>query len=593
MAPRAGVWKSPSGSRALGGSGRSRSWAFSRDLAWSYRADEAVGGAKRTWLKDRVGSSDSLSDPNRLDRVGLGVSIKMSTMRSARFGTAVATLWVGLTVGSAHAAGLPPITGARPAVSDEYESRNQLLVLERRLQEELVAAGDKDEILAFLSRGRSGDEGQIVVRIRAGLARLTFMLDPNCSYERAMSAEELDELRTFLQQRKAFDLGELRDAEGGMQNELLRLTKSGGRRVYMENPSPLRARTYYEIRRHFRSLLRKPGLALRCQGQQQIPDLEVLVADPEWKLVGVRMDGRQLILRVHREHSPVLDDFVVPDRYRLRGKLDAIGAREITWVTWPSASVVTQERLSALSLAPAPLPDKIFGFGALNRGGWASKHGGFRYVVGKVDGKEGLWRASANNQLDLVASGKMSTPLVSLDGRSIVVEKTDRASWGQSSYFAWINLKTKKVTRLDVPSANEMLPMLPTPDGFLLRRARLDPDDLDSDCESQGPEKPEYYLLDAGSGAVKKVEGSFEPLLHELKYPFQTTSSGQIWALSADWDNERSVIGRYDLRKFTFTPARELPGLAIEPNDFWVDEPTGKVYAIYMGDLVRFSLKKP
>lgn len=197
--------------------------------------------------------------------------------RTARFSTAVAFLLVGLTVGPAHALDLPPITGARPAVSPEYQSQDRFLALERNLQQELFEAGDRDEILAFLSRGGFGDEGQIVVRSRAGLARLTFMLDPARSYERPMSAEEFNGLRSFLVGRKAFDLGELKTKiADGMHNELLRLTKAGGRRVYMDNPGIVGARAYLEIREQFRSLLRKPGLTLRYSAQQQNTDLEVL-----------------------------------------------------------------------------------------------------------------------------------------------------------------------------------------------------------------------------------------------------------------------------------------------------------------------------
>jgi hypothetical protein len=158
-------------------------------------------------------------------------TIKVKMTRTARFGTAVAFLLVGLTVGPAHAQGLPPVTGARPPVSPEYQSPDRFLALERSLQQELVEAGDKDEILALLSRGGFGDEGQIVIRSKAGLARLTFMVDRVRSYERPMPAEELNGLRTFLVGRKAFDLGELKtQIMDGMHNELLHLTKAGGRR---------------------------------------------------------------------------------------------------------------------------------------------------------------------------------------------------------------------------------------------------------------------------------------------------------------------------------------------------------------------------
>ncbi len=199
---------------------------------------------------------------------------------------------------------------------------------------------------------------------------------------------------------------------------------------------------------------------------------------------------------------------------------------------------------------------------------------------------------SPGGQVDLVVAGKMSTPLVSLDGRAIVVDKTDLRSWGHSSYFARIDLQTRELSRVEIPTANEMLPMLPTPGGILVKRARADPRGLPSDWNFQGPESAEYYLLDSGSGAVKKVEGNFEPLPYELVNPLQATASGKIWASSADWQKGKSVIGRYDLKQFTFTPVRVLHGLALRTNDIWVDEQAAKVYAVYMGDLVRFSLEK-
>jgi hypothetical protein len=337
----------------------------------------------------------------------------------------------------------------------------------------------------------------------------------------------------------------------------------------------------------------KPGLTLRYSAQQQNTDLEVLVSDPGWGVVGVRMEGSQLLLQLQRGYPRASGDFAMPDAYQLKGKLPTVEVREFAWVTWPSVSAVTHERLSMLSLARIAVPRKIHTSEWLNRGGWASEHGGFRYIVGEVEGKEGLWRVSPNGQFDLVVSGKMSTPLVSVDGKSIVVDRTDLRSWGHSSFFARIDLQTRQLSRVEIPTANEMLPILPTPGGILVKRARADSRGLPSDWNFQGPDRAEYYLLDPGSGAAKKVEGNFEPLPHELENPFQAAASGQIWASSADWEKEKSVIGRYDLKQFTFTPIRELHGLALRTNDIWVDEQAAKVYAVYRGDLVRFSIKKP
>lgn len=303
--------------------------------------------------------------------------------------------------------------------------------------------------------------------------------------------------------------------------------------------------------------------------------------------------GDQFLLQIERRYPRAGGDLAMPHAYQLKGKLPAVEIRESVWVTWPSVSVVPRERLTALRLARIAVAPKIRTFEWLNRGGWASEHDGFRYVIGEIEGKEALWRVSRDGQFELVMAGKMSTPLVATDGKSIVVERTDLSNWGYSSYFARIDLQTRKLSRIGIPTSDRMMPLLPTPAGILVRRERADSRYPRSDSNFQGHETPEHYLIDPVSGSAKKVEGNFAPLPYELANPLQPAGAGHIWAISADWDKEDSVIGRYDLKRFTFNPVRALPGVALQTNDIWVDERADKVYAVYRGDLVRFSLKKP
>ena len=515
---------------------------------------------------------------------------------SARFAVLVVLLWAPPVAGpAALAAGetdLPPITGGRPFVPPEFKARDRFSVLERNLQEELLAPEGDDETLAFLSRGGFSDEGQIVVRYRAGRGSLSFMPDGARSFERTMSAEEFRELRAFLLGRRALDLKELKtDVADGIEYELLHLTRTGGKRVYMNNPGVVGARPYLEIRERFRRLLGKPGMALHYRAQRDSPDLEVLFSDPDWNAVGVRFDGNQLLLQVERGYRRAGGDLAMPSSYQLKCKLPTLEVRESEWVTWPQITGVEHERLVALSLARIPVPKKIHSFEWLNRGGWASEQNGVRYVVGQVGEKEGLWRVLQDGKFDFVVAGKMSTPLVSLDGKAIVVDRTDLKSWGHSSYFARIDLPTAGVQRVAIATANEMMPLMPTSNGVLVRRARADTRGLPSDWNFQGPETPEYYLVDSGSGSAKKVEGNFTSLPTELTNPLQAAGPGRVWSVSADWEKEKSTIGTFDLKGFSFTPVRDLTGLALRTNDIWVDEHEGKVYAVYRGDLVRFSLQ--
>lgn len=492
---------------------------------------------------------------------------------------------------AAGEADLPLITGGHPLVPPEFRARDRFSVLERNLQEEMLGTEGDDETFAFLSRGGFGDEGQIVVRYRAGGGSLSFMPDGARSFERTMSAQEFRELRAFLFGRRAFDLKELKtEVADGIEYELLHLTRTGGKRVHMNNPGVVGARPYLEIRERFRRLLGRAGMALRYAAQRQNPDLEVLVSDPEWNAVGVRFDGNQLLLQVERGYRRASGDLAMPSSYQLKGSLPTLEVRESAWIVWPQIAAIGHERLMSLSLARIPVPKKIHQFDWLNRGGWASEHEGVRYVVGQVGDKEGLWRVLQDGKIDFVLAGKMSTPLVSRDGKSIIVNRTDLKSWGHSSYFARITLPAADVQRIDIPSANEMMPLLPTPEGVLVRRARADARGLPGDWNFQGPDSPEHFLVDPGSGSVKKVEGNFAPLPNELTNPLQSAGPGRVWTVATDWEKEKSTVGTFDLKRFTFTPVRDLPGLALRTNDIWVDERESKLYAVYRGDLLRFAL---
>ena len=61
--------------------------------------------------------------------------------------------------------------------------------------------------------------------------------------------------------------------------------------------------------------------------------------------------------------------------------------------------------------------------------------------------------------------------------------------------------------------------------------------------------------------------------------------------MTSKQETRASVIGRYDLRRFAFTPVMELADLPITTGDIWVDEAARRVYAVYRGHLLRFPLK--
>ena len=115
--------------------------------------------------------------------------------------------------------------------------------------------------------------------------------------------------------------------------------------------------------------------------------------------------------------------------------------------------------------------------------------------------------------------------------------------------------------------------------------------DNNSDDPKNGPDAPEYYLLDAATGRTELVKGNFAPLEQIDKRPLQPTGKpDEFWAALPDADNNKTQIGRYNARSFTFQPVLLLPHIAFDSMDLWVDEGNGKVYVTYEGQLLRVPL---
>lgn len=98
-------------------------------------------------------------------------------------------------------------------------------------------ASHDDEWFALASDGYWSTLQSIVeVRIRGGKASMTFATD-NGPRTASLSAEALGRLRLFLESNHIEDLGPLdTGAMDGIQYQYLHLTRTGGRRIFMNNP---------------------------------------------------------------------------------------------------------------------------------------------------------------------------------------------------------------------------------------------------------------------------------------------------------------------------------------------------------------------
>ena len=385
---------------------------------------------------------------------------------------------------------------------------------EQHLRRLVLAPGGPDEILALLSAGYWGGIGQVIVGVKAGKARLQFFPDDARSLERDLSAAELGALRAFLSEKKVEGLGPLEtNVADGIQFEFVRVAPAGGRRVFMNNPSHARDPVYQKLCETFLALLARPGLALSYELGKQLPGLEVLVADPQWAVAGVRLDRGQPIIEIAHESSGWENDMSFPTAARLARPPSPPRDDDdetLLWVAWPAATPVPAEGLRRLELSAPQLPKDLHIDSWLNRQSWANRRGGVRYVVGDRQKKQGLWRISSGRPPALVAPGSLASPVLSQDGRFVIAARTE-GSWAVPNHVVRIDTSTGDVARLDIPVADNLDPLLATPGGVLVVRSRDNADGFPSGTKLTGPERPEYFLVDPASKRARKIEGDFRP----------------------------------------------------------------------------------
>jgi hypothetical protein len=490
----------------------------------------------------------------------------------------------------AAAGGQARILGNRTEGDPGHVSFSEFDHIEEALRRSVLEPGGPDEILALLSAGYWGGRGQIIVRVRGGKARLEFVPDEARRFERDLTASELASLRALLAAKKVDTLGPLDTAVAdGIQLELVRVTKAGGRRVFMNNPDMFKG-VYAELCAGFQSLLAAPGLTLHYDLARQLPGLEVLVADPAWQVAGVMLEGGKPIIEVVSEAPEWGSGLPLPKQARLARPAPPREEKAHLWLTWPAAQPVAADRLGPLSLSDEELPKNMQREAHLNEHGWANRRDGAAYVVAEVARKDGLWRLASGRAPALVAAANLASPVLSRDGRWVLAARAQK-TWAEPNDLVRIDTRSGRIQRVDIPAADNLEPIITTPQGVLAVRFRDDADALGPGTKVTGPEKPEYFVVDPGTARVRKLDGGdFTPIPNDSRHPFQPAGPDTIWAAKWDEAMQASLIGRYDLRRFAFTPVMELRGLRVGTDDIWVDEPAARVYAVYGGHLLRFPL---
>lgn len=109
--------------------------------------------------------------------------------------------------------------------------------MEEELRRRVLAKDGPDEIHALLSTGAWGSDGQCIVEMKHGRALFTFNPGGGRGVPRNLDEKETKALLGFLREHDIADLPPLNQhCFDGTQFEYLRISKDGGRRVFMDNP---------------------------------------------------------------------------------------------------------------------------------------------------------------------------------------------------------------------------------------------------------------------------------------------------------------------------------------------------------------------
>ncbi len=128
------------------------------------------------------------------------------------------------------------ILGARQDFDPGHDTYSQFDQWEQSLRNEVRADDGPLEIVALLAAGYWGQRGLVVVRRTADGASAAVSLEPN--EQRPLSSGEWRELIAFLEQEGVDALPPgAAPIFDGIQYEYVRVSSSGGRRVFMNNPA--------------------------------------------------------------------------------------------------------------------------------------------------------------------------------------------------------------------------------------------------------------------------------------------------------------------------------------------------------------------
>jgi hypothetical protein len=493
----------------------------------------------------------------------------------------------------AHHHGQARILGARMGFDPGHFSFSQFSELEEELRKRVRAKTGPEEIVALLSAGYWGDDGQLVIELRSGHGTLVNEQGFGRFRTRSLKDDEVKTLRQFLEVHKVEELPPLNiDVHDGIQFELLLLTKDGGRRVFMNNPGAFH-RMVKDANRVPAEVKDGPDDAVYAA---VVDAFRKLTLDPSELRVAYRAQRELPGLRVVIRREGATIDAVIKEDDRLLVYALSPGEKQGRW------RVMVDEQLG-----PDPVVGPVVNFSErcglpegfsvqdhLVNHAWRASLGG-ALVLPAADSKkfDALWVNGTGREPRLLAKGTFASPLVTLNQRWIIAAKRHGDSWAKPNSVVRIDAKTGAETTLNLARADTLKPIAIIPHtGKVLLEREEGPRDPGSKRNPK-PARREYWLLNADTGEMERAAGEFDPLHHQTWRPLQPTGQPNVvWAAerSPDKKTPSTYIGRYDLSAFKFDPVVRIPALQFASMDAWVDEKAKLIYVVANGDLLTLPL---
>jgi HEAT repeat protein len=431
---------------------------------------------------------------------------------------------------------------------------------EESLRAEIKENAEMLAIYAFLPELRVG---QYIVRVYKNRIVFNYYENGARFREKDLTAEEYEKFYQWLVENKidASRGATTQYCERCFASEFVMFGRNGGRRVFFltnsYDLSPVE-----NIEKLF-APLRESKLNLHYRLSDKIKNLEILFAQDKLNALAVwKKDGDFRVLfedevkeeeiKKYLAQADKADAATIADRdddaalearvQRRRNRVKEVSNAQFSWRKMESGkpgAVVSQPSEMPYLTDEAQFPtaeETSRSFRA-----WQTRAGNFEIQTGTYGSD--LYKVSRSQSPVKIKDGTYSSPLVTPDGKWVVVSNSQSSWTNAPGELSRINMETGKEFKINLPPANVFVPIayVASRDKVLLFRAggRLYVMNTVSfyadfeavDAKNPSPKVPEYYLLDVNTGATEPVKGEFSPLEHQSYRPLQpTASAGEFWA---------------------------------------------------------------